>query len=117
MMRYPISEGARELSITDFRFAGRADGVLTDRSGRNYLLYAPAPPPPNPPLPAFDNDVPRPARRVAQWVLYALWGAAAAATVWFVFVVPRAQGTPVPVRPIPPSLAKLSASSPLMMKH
>jgi hypothetical protein len=117
-MRYPISEGPRELSITDFHFAGRADGVLIDRSGRSYLLYAPAPPPSKPAPPAaLDDDVPRPARRVAHWVLYALWGAAAAATVWFVFIVPRAQGAPAPVRPIPASLTRLSASSPLTMEH
>jgi hypothetical protein len=119
-MNYPIWDNARELSISDFSFATIADGVLTDRSGRSYLVYATAParPAPNPPAPVFndeDDGVPRPARRFAEWALYALCGAAAAAAIWFVFVVPRAQAAPQPVRPIPPSLSTLPASFPGMM--
>ncbi|MDB5043419.1 MAG: hypothetical protein JWN27_4145 [Candidatus Eremiobacteraeota bacterium] len=117
-MRYPISNAVRELAITDFRFATRADGVLTDRSGRVYLLYAPAErPAANPPAPVFHEDVPRPARRFAEWALYALCGAAAAAAIWFVFVVPRAQGAPASVRPMPASLASFPTSFPGMMPH
>jgi hypothetical protein len=126
-MRYPIWGNARELSITDFCFATSADGVLTDRSGRSYLVYAPARPAaarpvpalpaPSPPAPVFDEEVPRPARRFAEWALYALCGAAAAATIWFVFVVPRAQGAPPSVRPIPASLTSFPASFSGMMPH
>jgi hypothetical protein len=118
MMRYPISDAVRELAITDFRFATRADGVLTDRNGRIYLLYAPAPPAPKPqPAPVFDVEVPRPAIRFAEWALYALCGAAAAAAIWFVFVVPRAQGAPASIRPMPASLAAYPASFPGMLPH
>jgi hypothetical protein len=114
-MRYPISDNARELAITDFRFAARADAVLTDRTGRRYLVYAPVrpAPKPHPPAPTFTEDVvPAPTRRVAQWALYALWGAAAAAAIWFVFLAPRAEGPPAPIRPLPNSLASFSASLP-----
>jgi hypothetical protein len=116
-MRYPISDTARELAITDFRFATRPDGVLTDRSGRSYLLYAPARPASDPPAPDPDADVPRPSRRFAEWALYALCGAAAAAAVWFVFVVPSVQGTPASVRPIPASLGSFPASPPGTMRR
>ena len=117
MMRYPISNGARELAITDFRFATRPAGVLTDRSGRIYLLHAPVRRATNPPAPVFHEDVPRPARRFAEWALYALCGAAAAAAIWFVFVVPRAQGAPASVRPMPASLASFPTSFRGMMPH
>jgi hypothetical protein len=127
-MNYPIWNNARELSITDFCFATIAEGVLVDRNGRCYLVYAPSRPAagrPNPPAPVFnddkddagDNDVPRPARRFAEWALYALCGAAAAAAIWFVFVVPRPQGAPTSVRPIPASLSSFPASISAMMPH
>jgi hypothetical protein len=118
-MRYPISDHARELAITDFRFAARADAVLTDRAGRSYLVYAPVwpTPKPRPPAPNFTDVVPAPTtRRVAEWALYAFWGAAAAAAIWFVFLLPRAQGSPTPIpapiHPLPNSLASFSASLP-----
>jgi hypothetical protein len=116
MMRYPISDNARELAITDFRFTARGYAVLTGRAGRSYLVYAPVWPTPKPqppaPAPPLDDDVPAPTRRVAAWTLYALWGAAAAAAIWFVFLVPRAEGPPAPIRPVPNSLASFSASLP-----
>jgi hypothetical protein len=117
-MRYPISDNARELAITDFRFTARAYAVLTDRAGRSYLVYAPVRPKPKPqlqpqpPPPPLDDDLPAPTRRVAAWALYALWGAAAAAAIWFVFLVPRAEGPPAPIRAMPGSLASFSTSLP-----
>ena len=50
-MRYPISDHARELAITDFRFTARAYAVLTDQRGRSYLAYAPVWPAPKPAAP------------------------------------------------------------------
>ncbi len=116
-MRYPIPGRARDLAITDFRFAVRAAAVLTDRSGRTYLVYSPIPPPLEPLAPVLDEDVPRPARRLAEWVLYVLWGVAAAAAFWFVFLVPRDEAPDALVRPMPASFASLSASFPEGMSH
>jgi hypothetical protein len=123
-MRYPISDNARELAITDFRFSAQTYALLTDRSGRSYLVYAPvwAAPKPQPhapalPAPAPEAGVAAPTRRVAEWALYALWGAAAAAAIWFVFLPPRAQGPPPPVRPMTASFESFSASLARATEH
>jgi hypothetical protein len=77
----------RDLAITDFRFAPRAEGVLTDRSGRSYLVFAPIARAPKPPA-SLDEIVPGAARRMAEWAVYGLCGSAAAAALWFAFIVP-----------------------------
>jgi hypothetical protein len=78
----------RDLAITDFRFAARADGLLTDRRGRSYLTFAPIPRAPAAALAALDEIVPGPTRRLAEWAVYGLCGGAAAAALWFAFIVP-----------------------------
>jgi len=115
-MRYPISDHTRELAITDFRFTARAHAVLTDRSGRTYLAYAPvwtapvAAAPERAPEPAAPvaDDVSAPTRRAAEWALYALWGAAALAAIWVIFLAPRADGTAPRVPPAPASASLAS---------
>ncbi|MEA2718427.1 MAG: hypothetical protein QOJ39_291 [Candidatus Eremiobacteraeota bacterium] len=78
----------RDVAITDFRFAPRADGFLTDRRGRTYLLFAPIPRAPAPPAARLDEIVPGPTRVLAEWAVYSLCGGAAAAALWFAFIVP-----------------------------
>jgi hypothetical protein len=74
----------RDVAITDFRFDMRTEGVLTDRSGRSYLVYAQIPRAEMP----LDEVVPRATRRLAEWAVFGLCGGAAAAAVWFAFIVP-----------------------------
>ncbi len=74
----------RDVAITDFRFDMRTDGVLTDHRGRSYLVFAHIARAAVP----LDEIVPNATRRVAEWAVYALCGAAAAAAVWFAFIVP-----------------------------
>jgi hypothetical protein len=78
----------RDVAITDFRFATRADGILTDRSGRRYLVFAPIPAVARTAFATLDEVVPGPTRRLAEWAVYSLCGGAAAAAVWFAFIVP-----------------------------
>jgi hypothetical protein len=74
----------RDVAITDFRFDMRTEGVLTDRSGRSYLVYAQIA---RAELP-LDEVVPGATRRLAEWAVFGLCGGAAAAAVWFAFIVP-----------------------------
>jgi hypothetical protein len=77
-----------DVAITDFRFVTRAETVLTDRSGRRYLVFAAIPrvePPPPSPL---DEVVARPTRIAAEWAVFGLCGSAAVAALWFAFIVP-----------------------------
>jgi hypothetical protein len=78
----------RDLAITDFRFVMRPESVLTDRSGRSYVVFARIPRAPNPPAHPLDEVVPGPTRRLAEWAVFGLCGGAAAAALWFAFVVP-----------------------------
>jgi hypothetical protein len=78
----------RDLAITDFRFVTHADGVLTDRRGRSYLLFAPIPRAAAAAVPTLDEIVPGPTRLLAEWAVYSLCGGAAAAALWFAFIVP-----------------------------
>jgi hypothetical protein len=63
--------------------------VLHARGGHRYLLFAPI-------LRAaadvrvatLDEVVAAPTRRLAEWVVYGLCGGAAAAAMWFAFIVP-----------------------------
>ncbi|HEY0380732.1 MAG TPA: hypothetical protein VGC72_00790 [Candidatus Elarobacter sp.] len=77
----------RDIAITDFRFAMRAGGVLTDRSGRSYLIYdrierAPA----RPTLAvALDDDISGASRRLADWALCTLCAVFYSAAIWFAF--------------------------------
>jgi len=77
----------RDVAITDFRFVTRAQGVLVDRSGRRYLTFAPIPRAAAL-VTTLDEFVPGPTRLLAEWAVYGLCGGAAAAAVWFAFVVP-----------------------------
>jgi hypothetical protein len=77
----------RDVAISDFHIVGRPEGVLT-AGLRRYLVFAPI-------LAAgaagpvtLDEIVPAPARRLAEWAVYSLCGGAAAAALWFAFVVP-----------------------------
>jgi hypothetical protein len=74
----------RDVAITDFRFDMRADGVLTDRRGRSYLVYAHIPRAAVP----LDEFVPSATRHLAEAAVYGLCGGAAAAALWFAFIVP-----------------------------
>ncbi|MBV9439193.1 MAG: hypothetical protein JOZ24_04290 [Candidatus Eremiobacteraeota bacterium] len=78
----------RDLAITDFRFEMRTEGVLTAGGGRRYLVFARIPRAPNPPALVLDEVVPAPTRRLAEWAVYGLCGGAAAAALWFAFIVP-----------------------------
>ncbi|HEX3463094.1 MAG TPA: hypothetical protein VHS78_03440, partial [Candidatus Elarobacter sp.] len=77
----------RDLAITDFRFEQRGEGVLRDRAGRIYLVFAP-PPKAAPAPPPLDEIVPGPTRRLVEWAVYGLCGGAALAAMWFSFFVP-----------------------------
>jgi len=77
----------RDVAITDFRFDMRAQGIMADRMGRRYLVFAPIAPAAPPPA-ALDEVVPGPTRRLAEWAVYGLCGGAAAAALWFAFIVP-----------------------------
>ena len=77
----------RDLAITDFRFELRGEGVLRDRRGRTYLVYAP-PAKAAPPPPPLDEIVPGPTRTLVEWAVYGLCGGAALAATWFAFFVP-----------------------------
>jgi hypothetical protein len=79
---------ARDVSITDFRFAQRPDRVISDRAGRTYLLFAPIARVARANAAALDEIVPGPTRRLAEWAVYALCGSAAAAAIWFAFAMP-----------------------------
>jgi hypothetical protein len=74
----------RDVAITDFRFDVRTEGVLTDRRGRTYLVFAQIPRAAMP----LDEVVPRATRRLAEFAVYGLCGGAAAAALWFAFIVP-----------------------------
>jgi hypothetical protein len=76
----------RDVAITDFRFVARAEGLLTDRRGRSYLVFAPIAA--APPAVTLDEVVPGPTRLLAEWAVYSLCGGAAAAALWFAFIVP-----------------------------
>ncbi len=76
----------RDVAITDFRFVLQAESTLSASGGRRYLLYAPIA---RAPEPAGTRDErPGPARRLAEWAVYGLCAGAAAAALWFAFVVP-----------------------------
>ena len=78
----------RDVALTDFRVAMRPAGVLRSPRG-GYLLFAP---PPRVRAGAttltLDEVVPAPARRLAEWCVYGLCSGAAAAALWFAFIVP-----------------------------
>lgn len=78
---------ARDVAITDFRFDTRVQGMLTDRSGRTYLVFAPIRRASAQVL-VLDEVVPGPTRLLAEWAVYVLCGGAAAAALWFAFIVP-----------------------------
>lgn len=79
---------SRDVAITDFRFESSADCIVTDRKGRRYLLFASIPHVLRPVGAPLDEVVPPSTRRLAEWGVYTLCGAAAAAALWFSFVVP-----------------------------
>jgi hypothetical protein len=74
----------RDVAITDFRFDMRTEGVLTDRSGRSYLVYAQITRAAVP----LDEFVPSATRHLAEAAVYGLCGGAAVAALWFTFIVP-----------------------------
>jgi hypothetical protein len=80
----------RDVAITDFRIDARAESMLTARDGRVYLVFAPATRAlrQRPPAPALDEVLPAPTRRLAEWSVFGVCAAAAAAALWFAFVVP-----------------------------
>ena len=76
----------RDVAITDFRFAQRPQGIMTDSHGRRILVFATLA---RASLrPSLDEVVAGPARLVAEWAVYALCGGCAAAAFWFAFVAP-----------------------------
>ncbi len=78
----------RDLAITDFRFVQHAESVLTAADGRRYLVYAAIARAPQGPGAGLDEIVAGPTRLLAEWAVYGLCGGAAAAALWFAFVVP-----------------------------
>lgn len=84
----------RDLAITDFRFVMRTDGVLTDRRGRSYLVYAPIARTAKPGAPVLEEVVPPATRRLVEWAVYTLCGGAAMIAIWFMFLVPVASSPP-----------------------
>lgn len=80
----------RDVAISDFRFTTTAEGVLSFQSGRSYLILAHAALANalRPPVPALEEVVPGPTRRLAELSVYGVCAAAAAAALWFAFVVP-----------------------------
>jgi hypothetical protein len=78
----------RDLALTDFTFVGRPAGVLHARGGHRYLLFAPNPQAASDVPAVLDEVVPTPTRRLAEWTVYGLCGGAAAAAMWFAFIVP-----------------------------
>jgi hypothetical protein len=80
----------------------RVYGVLADRNGPRYLVYAPSPQPTVSSTPAVDEAGGNATRRLADCVLYAIGGSGALAAIWFGFVVPSA--------PAPPATAALTSS-------
>lgn len=77
----------------------RSYGVLTDRSGRTYLIYARNPRAAEPAAAVPDEAVPAATRRFVEWAVYALCGGAAVIAIWFIFLIPVA----APVAAPPPS--------------
>ncbi|MDB5040221.1 MAG: hypothetical protein JWN27_947 [Candidatus Eremiobacteraeota bacterium] len=79
----------RDVALTDFTFVGKPAGVLHARGGHRYLLFAPIPrAAPDAAASVLDEVVPAPTRRLAEWTVYGLCGGAAAAAMWFAFIVP-----------------------------
>ena len=79
----------RDVSLTDFTFVGTPAGVLHVRGGHRYLLFAPVlRAAPDVQATVLDEVVPAPTRRLAEWTVYGLCGGAAAAAMWFAFIVP-----------------------------
>lgn len=76
----------RDVSITDFRFRPSAAQIVVTREGRRLLLFARIARAAE--APALDEIVPGATRRVAEWAVYGLCGGAAAAALWFAFIVP-----------------------------
>ena len=82
----------RDVALSDFRFTTRAEGVLSLQSGRSYLILAHVAlanaHAMRPPVPALEEVVPGPTRRLAELSVYGVCAAAAAAALWFAFIVP-----------------------------
>ena len=80
----------RDVAITDFQLEASPEGTLTGRDGRTYLIFAVATRAlrHRPPAPALDEVVPGPTRRLAEWSVFGVCTAAAAAALWFAFFVP-----------------------------
>lgn len=80
----------RDVAITDFRLEARPEATLTGRDGRTYLIFAAATRAvrQRPPAPALDEVVAAPTRRLAEWSVFGVCTAAAAAAIWFAFFVP-----------------------------
>lgn len=81
-------ERPRDVAITDFRFVPRPEGVLAGPHGRSYLVFARIPRAPQAPEAVLDEIVAAPARRFAEGAVYLLCGGAAAAALWFAFIMP-----------------------------
>ncbi|HEY0615800.1 MAG TPA: hypothetical protein VGC96_14215 [Candidatus Elarobacter sp.] len=77
----------RDVAMTDFHFGLRPERVVTYTGGRSYLVFARIARA-QPPAAKLDEVVPQPTRRLAEWAVYSLCGGAAAAALWFAFVVP-----------------------------
>jgi hypothetical protein len=78
-------ERPRDVAITDFRFAPRPESLFASANGRHYLVFARIP---RAAVGTLDEVVATPARRFAEWAVYSLCGGAAAAALWFAFIVP-----------------------------
>jgi len=80
----------RDVAITDFRLQTLPEATLTGRDGRTYLVFSAATRAlrQRPPVPALDEVVPAPTRRLAEWSVFGVCTAAAAAALWFAFFVP-----------------------------
>ncbi len=78
----------RDVALTDFAFVGHPASVLRALGGHRYLLFAIPRAAADMRAAVLDEVVPAPTRRLAEWTVYALCGGAAAAAMWFAFIVP-----------------------------
>jgi hypothetical protein len=77
----------RDLAMTDIRLAMRPEGVLTDRRGYAYLVYARSSRALRTRALAFDETAAEPARRVADYVVAGLTCSFYLTAIWYGFFV------------------------------
>jgi hypothetical protein len=76
-----------DVAITDFRFDSRPERMLIAADGHSYLVLALSLRAPLLPVPALDEVVPGPTRRLAEWAVYAVCGGGAAIAFWLTSII------------------------------